>query len=340
MRINRKLLAVLLGLAVSVIFLVWALQDLDLQQFANDVQSANLWLLLLSVAAFGVSVVIIAWRWQFLLRALNPVPLGGLLSLVTIGYMGNNIYPFRSGEILRIVLLKRNHQVPYAQAATTVVIERIFDGLVMLSFVIVPLAFLDFGAPFVQQIASAGVPLFAVALALFLGLAARPNLLRAVFAWMQRWLPRALGERIGGLGEGIINGLAGLRSPADLLGVVFSSYATWMMQGVCYWLVAQAFGLELGYAVMLLTVGVVNLAGLIPASPGMAGVFEFFTKEVLVAAGVSAPIATSYALVLHAVIWLPPTVAGALLLLREGLGFGAVAKAQTLQQDALPSREV
>lgn len=46
-------------------------------------------------------------------------------------------------------------------------------------------------------------------------------------------------------------------------------------------MVAVAMGIETGYVSMLLVVGVVNLAGLIPASPGQLGVFEFFTTLVL-----------------------------------------------------------
>lgn len=73
---------------------------------------------------------------------------------------------------------------------------------------------------------------------------------------------------------------------------------------------------------MLLTVGVVNLAGLIPASPGQIGVFEFFVSLVLIAVAVPDTVAHAYALVVHVVIWLPVTLVGFFFLVRQGFGLG------------------
>ena len=56
-----------------------------------------------------------------------------------IGYMGNNIYPARAGEVLRAVILKQREGVPVSASLATVIVERIFDGVVMLAFVFVNL---------------------------------------------------------------------------------------------------------------------------------------------------------------------------------------------------------
>jgi uncharacterized membrane protein YbhN (UPF0104 family) len=98
--------------------------------------------------------------------------------------------------------------------------------------------------------------------------------------------------------------------------------------------VSFAFDLHLGYEVMLLVVGTVNLAGLIPASPGQVGVFEFFASAVLVGVGVNELAATSYAITAHIVIWLPVTVAGFIFLVRQGLGWDAIAYARELEEKA------
>jgi glycosyltransferase 2 family protein len=78
---------------------------------------------------------------------------------------------------------------------------------------------------------------------------------------------------------------------------------------------------------MLLVVGVVNLAGLIPASPGQFGVFEGFVRITLTSLGIAVEVATAYALAVHMVIWLPVTVIGFILLVRKGLGLSALADA-------------
>ena len=53
--------------------------------------------------------------------------------------MGNNIFPFRIGELLRAYVLKRNEEVSISSSLATIVVERIFDGLTMLLFVFVAL---------------------------------------------------------------------------------------------------------------------------------------------------------------------------------------------------------
>jgi glycosyltransferase 2 family protein len=102
-----------------------------------------------------------------------------------------------------------------------------------------------------------------------------------------------------------------------------------------YWMVASAFNLNIGLVVMFLAVGVSNLAGLVPASPGQIGVFEFFTSLVLTAVGVDATQASAYALVMHVVIWLPATLAGFYFLIRQGLGWNAITHAGELEQKAV-----
>ena len=62
-----------------------------------------------------------------------------MFPIVTIGYMGNNIYPARAGEVLRAVILKQREGVPVSASLATVIVERIFDGVVMLGFVFVNL---------------------------------------------------------------------------------------------------------------------------------------------------------------------------------------------------------
>ena len=86
-----------------------------------------------------------------------------------------------------------------------------------------------------------------------------------------------------------------------------------------YWIVSFAFNLHIPYTAALLVVGVVNLAGLIPASPGGFGVYEFFGVLALGAIGVDKTQATAFILVNHLVIWLPVTLVGFFILFRRGL---------------------
>lgn len=326
-----KPIIVIVGLIISAIFLYLAFQGLNPAAIWADIQTANLPLILLGSVWYFAAVAVIALRWGFLLRALRPLGLRQLMPLVCIGYMGNNVYPFRTGEILRLVLLQRNTGIPISRSAIITVAERMFDGLVMLSFVIVGLALLDLESQWLTQLATLTAPLFIAALGVFFALTARPDLFRRVAGWFARFLPGKLRTIALKLVDDILHGLDGFRSPRDLLGAIVTSYLTWMLEASVYWIVSFAFNLGIDYPTALLIVGVVNLAGLIPAAPGMIGVFQFAVITVLGLVGIAETPATAYALMIHVVIWLPVTAIGFLLLARQGLSWGAIRRAQDLQ---------
>jgi len=83
-----------------------------------------------------------------------------------------------------------------------------------------------------------------------------------------------------------------------------------------------------------LVVGTDKLAALIPASPGQVGDYEFFVSTVMGAMGVPLALATTYAVVVHIVIWLPVTLVGFVFLIRQGMGWSDITHAQELENTA------
>ncbi|MBI4769518.1 MAG: flippase-like domain-containing protein [Chloroflexi bacterium] len=125
---------------------------LGLNDLSGALAGANYWWLLPGVAVYFVGVWARAWRWHYLLRPLKRIPTGTMFPIVAIGYMGNNIYPARAGELLRAYVLRRKAGVPVSASLATILIERIFDGVVMLMFVFFNLSALatlshDSGSP-------------------------------------------------------------------------------------------------------------------------------------------------------------------------------------------------
>ena len=332
---RRQQVFVLFGVLISIVFLWLALRNLHPESVLQNIGNANGFLLIIAAVWYFSAVVVISMRWGFLLKSIQKIALNKLIPLVCIGYMGNNVYPFRSGEALRIYLLRRNHQVPYIKGTTTVLIERVFDGLVMLTFILVGVTLTNVGNDNIQRVATFATPIFMIALGMFFTLAMRPNLLRKLSNTVEKMLPQRLAGVLDKISEDIIGGLEGLRTPADLAGTIITSYACWMLEASVYLLVAIAFGMNADYPLMLVVVGTVNLAGLIPASPGQLGVFEFFVSQVLLGAGIAEDLAGTYALTIHLVIWLPVTLVGFFFLVRQGLNFSAIRKAHELETEPI-----
>lgn len=332
--VTRTRIAVLFGLLISVVFLILAFQGLHPEAVLASLGAANVPLLIVAAVIFFPRVLVATWRWQFLLDVVGRVPMGALFRLVCIGYMGNNVYPLRAGEALRVYLLKRNHDLPVTPSLMTIVVERVFDGIVMLTFIVLSLLLVDVQSDEIRTVASVAAPIFIGSIAAFVLLAMIPQWTQRLVERVTSFLPDAIGGAINGFAADILGVLAGLRSPAQLIGALVTSYLSWAFEAFIYWMVMWAFGLDLGYPVALLLVSTVNLAGLIPASPGQVGVYEFFASAVMMAVGVPQDTAVAFALTVHVVIWLPVTVAGFVFLVRQGMGWQSITRARELEASA------
>jgi hypothetical protein len=325
-----------LGALISVLFIWLALRGLRLEEFWGAVQGANYTWLLPGVAVYFVGVWVRAWRWHYLLGPIKKIPTKTMFPITTIGYMGNNIYPARAGEVLRAVILKRREGVPVSASLATIIVERIFDGVVMLAFVFLnlpELARLTGASGFVgniQQVAVIGTGVFLGALAVFLLAAMFPLVTARAGGWfIDRILPERSREKVGGILARFLEGLASLRSPFNVLMVFFTSVIIWLLETGKYWLVMHAFPFEVSFFALMLMNGIVNLATTIPSAPGYIGTFDAPGIAVLTAYGVDQATAAGYTLVLHVALWLPITILGAYYLAREGIKWSDTLRTET-----------
>lgn len=330
-----------MGVAISALFLWLVLRDLDLGAFWGEVQNANYWWLIPGVGMYFLAVWARAWRWHYLLRTLKSIPTRAMFPVVAIGYMGNNIYPARAGEILRAAVLKRKEGVAISASLATVIVERIFDGVVMLGFIFINLAELAdltggsgvAAGLSIQQIALWGTVAFGGALVAFLLAAMFPMASERLLAWTTAHLvPVRFRESVLGVGTRFLGGLESLRSPLEALMVFFTSVIIWLLETGKYWFVMQAFDFQVSFFALMLMNGVVNLATTIPSAPGYIGTFDAPGIAVLEAYGVSTAVATSYTFVLHVALWLPITALGAYYLAQAGIKWGDVPEVERAEE--------
>ncbi|MEN6411105.1 MAG: lysylphosphatidylglycerol synthase transmembrane domain-containing protein [Anaerolineaceae bacterium] len=317
------------GILISVGFLYFALRGLQLGDMWTAMKSAKYGWLIPGILVYFVGVYVRAWRWHYLLRPLKKIPTRTMFSIVCIGYMGNNIYPARAGEVLRAVILKRREGVPISASLATIIVERVFDGVVMLGFVFLnlpELAKLTADSGFVgniQQLSIWGAVIFLGVLAVFLLAAMFPRVTeRIANTLIDRVVPQRIREKTRGITLKFLGGLESLRSPKDALMVFVTSIVIWLLETCKYWFVMHAFPFEVPFFALMLMNGIVNLATTLPSAPGYIGTFDTPGIALLQAYGVDKAIAAGYTLVLHAALWLPITILGAVYFAREGFHWG------------------
>jgi uncharacterized protein (TIRG00374 family) len=314
------------GAAISLIFLYLALRGLRLNELGNAFKQANYLWLIPGVAIYFVAVWARAWRWHYLLKPLKSIPTNQLFPTVTIGYFGNNILPARAGELLRAIVLKKDEDIPISASLATIIVERVFDGVVMLGFVFVnlpELARLTSSSGFVGDIrtlAVIGTVVFIGALLVFLAAAMFPERTQSIVRRITtRLVPQRYREKILGLSDRFLGGLAALRSPRGVLMIFVTTVVIWLLETGKYWFLMHAFPFKVSFFTLMLMNGIVNLATTIPSAPGYVGTFDAPGIAVLTAYGVPKATAAAYTLSLHIALWFPITALGGYYLVKKGI---------------------
>ena len=320
------------GIAVSVAFLYLALRNVRLDEVLDLIRGAQLAWIALGIAVYFLSVALRAQRWALLLSSAGHLRVGQLYPIVIIGYMGNNIYPARIGELLRAYVLRQSYAMPFATSLASILIERVLDSAVLLGFVVA-------GLPITQGIGeNLRLGLLALGAALVVGIAlvmvmsiyARPIAERAE-QWVGHLLPRRLGATFLDLFQRFLLGTQSLKSPRVFFATLALTLATWLVETVKYWCVAHALGISVPFLGLMLVNGLSNLFTVIPGAPGGIGTFDSGGVLGMVSLGVQPSLAFAYVLVLHAALWFPVTTLGFALMIREGLRWSDLSRAETMQ---------
>lgn len=326
---KRKHWQLLIGILVSAFFIYLALPGLHLHEVAATLRSANYWWLIPGILVYFVGLGVRNWRWQFTLRHMKLIPLRRLFPLTCIGYFGNNVYPFRAGEVIRSFLLRRSDGIPVSAGLATVFIERIFDGLTMLLFVFLALPFVPMPTVYRNMVVATTV-LFLAATAVFVWAAVQPHRVEAIYQWFSvRLLPARARPAVDGVYERFILGLQSLSSGYDVVMIFATSILIWLLETLKYWFVMHAFPFSVSFIVLMLINGIVNLATTLPSAPGYIGTFDVPGIAILSAFGVDPNLAASYIVTLHVALWVPVTLVGGYYFVREHMRWSDFQAAET-----------
>ncbi|HXH63723.1 MAG TPA: lysylphosphatidylglycerol synthase transmembrane domain-containing protein [Gemmatimonadales bacterium] len=309
----------LVGLAITIASLAWAVQGVRWGEFLSVLRTVQPLYLLGTVILATLTFPLRAARWRVMLRDEQdrPFPWAPLWHSVAIGFMANNILPARAGEVARAYVVKRQLPVRFTTALGTIGVERIFDALLMLGLMALAIAApsfpksADVGSVSLARLANGAAVLFGAALVAAFIVALRPAAWVGMIDRIARGvLPTRFAEPAVRAAEGVISGLGVLRRPGRFAALLFWSVVQWLVNAASFALCFRAFGLAVPPEGALLLQGALGFGVAIPSSPGFAGVFEKATQLSLGLYGVAATPALAYALTYHVATFIPITVLG------------------------------
>ena len=127
-----------ISLLLTAGFLALFATRFDLGTAGRSLRAASPVLIAVSISVNLFAYLIRAWRWRVLLTPVRPgIGLYGLTSATFIGFMVSFLVPFRVGEVVRPVLLARREKLNAGAAFATIAVERLLDGLAVLTLFLV-----------------------------------------------------------------------------------------------------------------------------------------------------------------------------------------------------------
>ena len=316
------------GFLVTLVFLALFVRQVEFSRIGETLAAAQFVWLIPAVPCYFLGVWFRAARWRHLLLPLRSFSTGLLFPYVVIGYMANDLLPMRVGELVRAYVFGTKRDMPKSPVLGTIALERLTDGITLLAFAALIGVFVPFEGWVGQTLRLTGAAfvggLAALLLVVRFELASLALLLRVT-----RVLPVKARATLLAVAEGLLAGMASLRSPRQILGVSVFSLLAWGSEAGVFYFVGLALGLDMPLYVYFLAMSLGNLVTALPSSQAGIGPFEYFTAQALVLFSVDASLAGIYALLVHAVLIVPVVLLGLVYLWIEQFSLGEIVARAT-----------
>ncbi|MBI4872757.1 MAG: flippase-like domain-containing protein [Candidatus Riflebacteria bacterium] len=329
------------GLGVSLVCLYFFLRNVEWPELWASLTQARYVYIVPALGFWFLMLYIRALRWQVMVRHLRPVGIGSLMSSTLIGFMASGLLPARAGEIVRAAVLARKEKLGVSSVFATIVVERIFDLLAVLFFLVLVLIYLPvagqhaalmgnlrfFGGLFAAVIAGAIV--FLTLLRLW------PHRVKRFFSPLLSRLPPRFAHQVEAILDNFIEGLGMLTGLRDLVSISALSLVLWLVIGLINWALSFAFDIQMSVLGGCLIFVFTAFAIALPQAPSFIGVFHVAVEKSLLLLSVSTISAKSYAIVLWTISLFPPIVLGLAILWHEGFSLGELTR---IRQNGTESR--
>lgn len=315
-----------IGIVISLVCLYFAFQGIQIDKILEALRDFNyLWLIPASIV-FLISYVARVFRWQLLFSPQKPST-NHVFHALNIGYFLSNFLPARLGDVVRAYLIGQFENVSKVRALSTIVPERLSDGLAAVLLLAISASF----APALPDVARQGALGIAVsgiaAIIVLIVLALEKERGIAFLRRLTSPIPFLQNSKLWGILDSLIDGFAALRSPRALFGVGVWAFIAWVTGGVLWWIIMIGMNLQVNGALLpihaaFLATTIAALAVIVPSSPGYIGIFHFSVQVTLnTIYGVDKSAALSYAFLIHAFTYIWLIVLGVYSMWHEGLTY-------------------
>ena len=301
----------------GVILLAFSLWGVNWVQLAESVGSISLLWFLFALGSVVVGLCFKVIRWQLFLRNYGlDLPWRRVFEAYFAGQSANILLPSRGGELVRLGLLSAQTPSSAPQVAATIALEKFLD-LIALSFTAVGVATYlpPEKALWVREwlLPFSGLLILMLLVMILWG----PRLWGIIQPTIPPHAPSWV-SKVAQLVDRFIESSFWLRDASRLIPALLLTVLIWVIMWGTNLLLLQSLNMYLPLVAGGLVLVFIYL-GLLPAlMPGNIAPFYFFAQLAVRPFIVSDENALAFAILLHAIVTLPPLLAGGIFLLFSG----------------------
>jgi uncharacterized protein (TIRG00374 family) len=309
-------------LVLSVACLAWALHGVNWAELWEEIRELDWRWVALGAIADVLVYVVQGWRWSLLLLPVAPVSAWSSVGAIYVGLFANEVLPLRAGELIRCFLMARWSKIPISVTMASALIERIFDGALLIAGLFLSLRYIrHFPLSRGQARAIGIVTTGSVFLAILIILCAA--LLAVAMYWREQTLDALLDVRMFSWAHVFIEDLHRIGHSRFLYFSAAVSVPYLLMQIVPIYAIMQAYGFDgVSWAQAGALMVLLRLGSVVPQAPGNVGLFQVLSTLGLTLFGVPGAMARRFTLILWGVVTLPLLIVGFVALIASGSKMG------------------
>ncbi len=333
---------ILVSWSISILLLVGMFHVVPFKEVWRALHQVNPLFILLAVSFAFLNLWLRGYRWALLFFPHYHILPRSAFSLTTIGLAINGTLPGRVGELARIALAVKKFRASVTFTTTTVVIERLFDAIILLSLLGLSLFLLppievdrsvqllgytvnsEIIMNFMKGLAFICLSLVIVVIGLAIPYSRKTiHQLLSKIPFIGSWINRKTANMFDDLGKG----LSSLKKVPTISKLLLYSMAIWLAVAISVYLISLGMtGIQLTFLQAIVVTSMSIAASSIPSVPGAWGVFEAGGLFALVISGVQfdQAVGIAYVLTVHIVSYLLVVLLGITLALREHVSLNSI----------------
>jgi uncharacterized protein (TIRG00374 family) len=283
------------GIVISLVAIYALYRSVNWRDLGLSFRNINLGMLFVAILILFIAMIFRTLEWWLVADRRDSI--ANMYLALNVGYLVNNILPFRMGELIRAMFFGQTSNTGTFYALSTIIIERVFDvGLAaFLLFISIPQIT---GASWVKTTCYIAMGLVITALIILFIIA---NNREKFKTWLERktrksfFFQKHIQSRIGSL----LEGLTALTSWKIFLGSFSLLAVSWAISLLEFFIVLRSFIPEATFWWAVFSMGVLALGIAIPSAPAYIGVFEASLVAALAVVNVDPSRSLAFAILIH-----------------------------------------